>query len=212
VTFTPEIYQAIDVGCERSAAVIVPLVYDLIRPESVIDVGCGTARFARAFAALGCATAAVDESVEEGERDGVAFFRRTLPTDLASIHAPGQPFDLALCLEVGEHLLETVSEALVASLAACAPLVLWSAAIPGQSGHGHSTLRWPSWWGDLFARHGFVANDDLRWEIWDDQRIECWYRQNLLLFGRRDWFEERGMAWTERPRSVVHPDIWAWKA
>ena len=113
MTFTPEIYEAIDAGCERSAAVIVPLVYDLIRPKSVIDVGCGTARFARAFAAIGCAVAAVDESVGDGSQaDGVLFFRRTLPTDLGkrdqgSRLSPG--YDLAVCLEVAEHLPEAAS-------------------------------------------------------------------------------------------------------
>jgi hypothetical protein len=44
----------------------------------------------------------------------------------------------------------------------------------------------------------------LRWKIWDDSRIEPWYRQNLFLARRA--VDIAGLE--PRIRSVVHPDIW----
>ncbi|MGH9830080.1 MAG: hypothetical protein ACREDR_43265, partial [Blastocatellia bacterium] len=63
-----------------------------------------------------------------------------------------------------------------------APLILFSAAIPGQQGQGHVNERWPSYWRRLFARHAFSMLDPIRPCVREDRRVMWWYRQNLLLF------------------------------
>lgn len=221
MTFSPEIYSQIREGAQRSAARIVPLVYDLVKPDLVADVGCGSGEFAREFARQGCLVNALDESVGAvGHRetiDGARTFGRAeiafARVDLASTDwwLPFDLCDLAVCLEVAEHLTESAAAGLVEGLTSLAPVVLWSAAIPGQTGHGHLNCQWPDYWAKLFYERGLVVSEDLRWEFWDEDEIEVWYRQNLLLVARYEWFDERGMKFTKYPRSVVHPGIWAWK-
>ncbi len=208
MSFTPEVYERIREGAKRSAARIVPVVHKLVKPHSVIDVGCGEGWFARAFVEAGVEyVVGVDETVEDGCHDGVTFKKRTLPTGLV------EDYDLAVCLEVAEHLPEGDADHLVRSLCECAKVVLFSAAIPNQGGLGHVNEQWPSYWRKLFSAHDYSCTDALRWVFWDDVRIEPWYRQNLLLFAPVELLSERllKVEWHLGAAAVVHPDIYGWR-
>lgn len=228
VTFTPEVYELIREGAKRSAATIVPRVYDLLKPTVAVDVGCGEGWFAREFAARGCHVLALDESVaspvDEECGTGRVLFRHA---DLAGGDA-WAPYaaeivpELVVCLEVAEHLSPGVADPFVASLCAIAPVVLFSAAIPGQGGHGHLNEQWPDYWADLFRKHGHgYVSGALRLPLWRDERVEPWYAQNLLLCttvdageaiakrlpeGTPDPFED-SHPWNAVLR-LVHPTIW----
>src|SRR5262249_55540494 len=95
-------------------------------------------------------------------------------------------FDLALCLEVAEHLPAKSARALVESLAAAAPVVLFSAALPGQGGTHHVNEQWPLYWERLFAENGMQKRDVLRPLIWRNRSISDCYRQNIYLFKESD--------------------------
>ncbi len=77
-------------------------------------------------------------------------------------------------------------------------MVLFSAAIPQQGGVGHINERWPSYWAGLFDEHGYGAFDLVRPAVWTDDRVEIWYRQNLLVFAK-------GHATSTRMLDIVHP-------
>jgi hypothetical protein len=90
-------------------------------------------------------------------------------------------FDLAISFEVAEHLPANRAAGFIADLCSLAPVVAFSAAIPGQGGTGHINEQWPAYWCDLFAGCGYQVTGALRWEIWNDDNIENWYRQNLIV-------------------------------
>ena len=50
------------------------------------------------------------------------------------------------------------------------------------------------------AERGLIGSGALRWTIWDDERVEPWYRQNLLVFG--------GDLILDGCPYVIHPGIW----
>jgi SAM-dependent methyltransferase len=173
-------------GSHRSADVVVPLVLELLRPSSVVDLGCGTGEWLAVFAANG-----VDDILgvdgDYVDRGRLAIPPdRFRPHDLAAPLALGRRFDLALSLEVGEHLPEVAAHRLVASLVAAAPLVLFGAAIPDQRGEGHVNEQWQDWWAGLFGAHGYVAVDAIRRPLWRDDRVSWWYTQNTLLYAARE--------------------------
>lgn len=196
---------------EASAAVVAPIVIDLVKPRSVVDVGCGLGGWAAAFARHGGAEVMgvdgdyVDRSML---RIPAEQFR---PHDLTKPLELGRRFDLAISLEVAEHLPESVADQFVAALTKAAPAVLFSAAVPGQGGNNHINEQWPSYWVEKFAARGYAATDPVRPRVWADERVEWWYRLNTLLFLSAELLRSRPelQALVEdgrsRPTDVVHP-------
>ena len=197
-------------GARRSADAVLPRLLELVPARTLVDVGCGWGSWLRAALDLGVAeVAGVDgDWVDPGDLEVAAeTFRH------ADLRAPldlGRRFDLAISLEVAEHLPEETAAAFVASLVGAAPAVAFSAAIPGQGGFGHLNEQWPGYWADLFAQHGYEAVDALRPLLWDDERVDWWYAQNLVIYasseaiGRHRALEahpQRG----QRPLALVHP-------
>jgi len=178
-------------GSLRSARVIVPLVMELVKPASVLDVGCGLGTWLAAFAECGVA----DFLGMDGDYVDRAKLKipadRFRPANLANPPHPGRAFDLAVCLEVAEHLPEKASPKLVGLLTAAAPVVLFSAAIPGQGGTEHTNEQWPAFWRRLFAARGFVRLDPIRPRVWRDRRVVWWYQQNVYLFVRERLLADR---------------------
>jgi hypothetical protein len=142
------------------------------KPSSVLDIGCGNGAWLRAALDLG-----VNDVLGV---DGLDHPQIRLAQLSASLDL-GRRFDLALCLEVGEHLDARHAEDLITIIAAHTDKALFSAAVPGQPGEHHVNCQWPAYWQERFNRHGFVCEDCVRWQVWNDERIEPWYRQNLFL-------------------------------
>lgn len=168
-------FDIIRAGCRASAEAVVPLVLERIPAKRVLDVGCGEGWWGHEFAQHGCEVLGIDgDYVNEPQ----------IPFVAANIAQPlprcGE-FDLTISLEVAEHLRPRRGRSFIADLCSTAPVVLFSAAIPGQGGAGHLNEQWPAYWVDLFAEHGYACSGALRWLIWNDDRVENWYRQNLIV-------------------------------
>lgn len=155
-------------------------------PSSLVDIGCGEGYWLAEAANLGVREIRGLDG-DYVRRDHLAIpLDCFIPTDLSKPFTLEKRFDLAMSLEVAEHLDASVAESFVSSLTKLAPAILFSAAIPGQGGTDHRNEQWPSYWSQLFSKHDFVCVDLLRPNIWQDQRIEVWYRQNVLLFVSKD--------------------------
>lgn len=195
----------------RSAKAVLPHVIGLIRPSSVVDFGCGGGAWLKACGELGIADVlGVDgQYVDPGS---LAFPReRFLSHDLRRPLDVSRRFDLAISLEVAEHIPSTASDTFVDSLVRLAPVVLFSAAIPYQGGIGHVNEQWPTYWRELFDRRGYVAIDFVRRQIWNDDRVDTWYRQNIVIYAAAGYVEGSAMlrdahrASRELPLDIVHP-------
>lgn len=169
-------------GSRRSAEVVIPWLLRMVPARSVADAGCGTGTWLSVCREQGVA------DVLGLDGPWVPRGRLAIPaecfreTDLRRPFAVERRFDLALSLEVGEHLPAECAEGFIDSLTKLAPLVVFSAAVPGQGGTGHINEQWPAFWERLFAQCGFQALDCLRDKFWDDDTIDPWYVQNTLLY------------------------------
>jgi SAM-dependent methyltransferase len=175
-------------GSLAAARVVLPLLLKRMDIRSVLDVGCASGSWLAAARDLG-----IDRLVGvEGEwaREWTTLEHLPLSQfellirDLEQPLNAGSGFDLAICLELAEHLPAHRSAGLVADLCASADCVLFSAAIPGQMGHGHVNEQWQSHWARLFRDHGYEALDIIRPAIWENDAIPYWYRQNTILYRR----------------------------
>jgi SAM-dependent methyltransferase len=198
-------------GSYNSAKLILPIIFDLVSPKSIVDVGCGVGTWLAACRELGVMDiAGIDGEYVDRRRLRVPLEYFT-PADLTRKIELPRKFDLAICLEVAEHLPISSAHTLVSSLASFSSSVLFSAAIPGQRGVNHINEQWPPYWEKLFADHGYQLVDCIRWRVWDQKEVEFWYAQNCFLFVQRDLLSasprllaEQARA-KEMPRSIVHP-------
>lgn len=175
-------FQRLEQGVLRSANVVVPMLMRLISPRSVVDVGCGRGAWLSVFRQNGVETVlGVDGSYVDRTRLSVPpeCFQVANLEDRLSL---GSTFDLALCLEVAEHLHWRRAPDLVTTLTSSSPFVLFSAAVPGQSGVHHVNPQWPWYWTALFRERGFRCLDVIRPKIWRDPAVDFFYRQNMYLF------------------------------
>ena len=134
------------------------------------------------------------------------------PTDLKEPVTLERRFDLAMSLEVAEHLPESCAEPFVESLTKLSDVVLFSAAIPLQGGDEHIHERWHDYWVELFEARGYRPIDALRPQLWNNPDVDIWYVQNLLLFANDAGLAAQPklaepLAQTRREQlSMVHPE------
>ena len=99
------------------------------------------------------------------------------------------PWDLALSLEVAEHVPPSLAAAFVTFLTSCSGTIVFTAASPGQSGVGHVNCQPGEYWKSLFHDHGYECDADKTGEMQatlaDSARLSPFLRTNLLCFHRR---------------------------
>jgi SAM-dependent methyltransferase len=200
-------------GSARAAARILPLVLQIVGVTSVIDVGCGSGDWLAAARDLSVPVLRGIEGPWAAEWDHA--FDPAFEITLVDLEQPlelDERHDLAICVEVAEHLDPSRGPSLVADLCRLGRAVLFSAAVPGQGGALHVNERLLSEWARDFASNGYRPLDVLRRRIWDDSAIPYYYRQNPVLFvseGAWDQAVERAAALAPVPDAVgidlVHP-------
>jgi SAM-dependent methyltransferase len=165
----------------KDAEHIVPFIIKLFHPASVLDVGCGLGNFLKVFIDAGI----TDVTGVEGE--WLDFSKIVIDKNFIGIKDLEKPFDLqrkfdiALCLEVAEHISKDSSALLVKSLTAHSDVIVFSAAIPEQGGQNHINEQWIEYWETLFDKHDYKLYDTIRPFIWNINDIFWWYRQNIVV-------------------------------
>lgn len=212
--YNKDFYESRREGSRRSAEEIVPIIMEMVRPESVIDVGCGVGTWLSVFRDMGIE----DIFGVDGEWVEIEMLQipqeRFLSFDLKRPLIINRSFDLAVSLEVAEHLPEESAEPFVDSLVRLAQVVLFSAAIPLQVGKGHLNEQWPDYWADHFERRGYLVVDAIRKKIWQNDDVDYWYAQNILIFVKEDSINnypslKRELDGTVRHQlSIVHPKMY----
>lgn len=147
----------------RASAPVVADTFAAVFPDahSFIDVGAGSGAFAAELARRGHTVTALERSRVGrwvGRRQGIVMkgFDLEQPDEL---HLP--PADASYCFEVAEHLRPPLGDSLVAFLAITAPVVVFTAATPGQGGSGHVNEQPPEYWIGRFADRGMTRSPDL---------------------------------------------------
>ncbi len=197
----------------RSARHVLPIVLDLVKPRSVIDVGCGTGGWLAICINLGVSDVlGIDGYGVPSEilRIPEAQF---ISADLRKPFAVDREFDLVMSLEVAEHLPRVCERDFVESLSKLGPAILFAAGAPTRSGVGHVNEQWPSHWAALFSEQGYQAIDCVRPRVWDNQEVAWWYAQDTLLYVHEELIEQSprlkasGSHVHRLPLDIIHPRL-----
>ncbi len=185
---------------------IAPILIDLFHPQSVLDVGCGIGTWVNTFKRLGVnIVAGID-----GDYVNRELLTKYMSEDVFISHDLALPFDLqrnfdmVISLEVAEHLPYESAGGFVESLTKHGDIILFSAAIPGQGGQNHLNEQNYEFWIDLFAKFGFEVSDPIRNLIWNNTKVDYWYKQNILCFIKEGSINKPSKVTVLQTR---HPDV-----
>lgn len=137
-----------------SAWTVANAVADQFRPRRVVDLGCGCAVYAHMLAQRGVETVNLDGVLAPEEA------RYPFEVHLRDLTRPVEnewgAFDLALCLEVAEHIPEADLPVFLANVTGFSDTLLLSAAPPDQGGHHHVNERPRRYWVRKLKERGFA--------------------------------------------------------
>lgn len=173
-----------------------------VKPKSVIDIGCGLGEWGVPLIEQGIQYVGIDLKIPRHKllipRENYFEYDLTSGTPFPIT----EKFDLALCLEVLEHIPETFSRQAVDLICSLSDTILFSAAIPHQGGHHHVNEQWQSWWSELFSQNDFRPMI-IREKIFNNENIDIWYRNNAVIYKRWAWEGAPYPAVTD----YVHPKL-----
>lgn len=196
---------------DAARRVVRPTIALLPSIESVVDFGCGVGSWLSVFKENGASVMGLDGPWVPEEYLSIPneSFRRC---NLAEPIDLGRRYDLAISLEVAEHLPGTSASIFVENLVRHSDFILFSAAIPYQGGSGHINEQWPSYWCRLFLKQGYRPIDLIRLQIWHDEHIPYFYRQNICLYATENRLADLSIGHEllnllpELPMDIVHPE------
>lgn len=181
----------VDGPAVASAGLMASTIVEQLKPESVLDVGCGTGALLAELAEQGVS---VTRGLEHSEA-GIDLCRQrgvpVTPFDLEAREArdADDTYDVVASMEVGEHLPAKVADRYVDLLVGRVRPGGWlvfTAATPGQGGLDHVNEQPHQYWIEKLTRSG-LSYDETRSMAWRSDwlgRVAPWYSANLMLFQR----------------------------
>jgi SAM-dependent methyltransferase len=157
--YTPEYFKAAECDHGPASALFGDVLWDLFRPRSAVDLGCGCGQTLAALERHGVEVQAVDAS--EAAAPFIARHSQRLADEMI-IHDLSQPlvlprrYDLCISTECLEHLPPDSSEIVVRSICAAAPRAVITACGPTGRNPLHTNEQPFPFWIKLFSDAGFA--------------------------------------------------------
>ena len=152
-----------------SVKAIMQIILPIYKPNSIIDQGCGSGSWLHTISKeykisdfLGVDGQWIDEN------EFLIPQRNFKAHNFQDVYTPSRKFDMAISMEVAEHLNEEYADNFVTSLVNSSDLILFSAAIPSQGGTNHFNERKQNEWSWVCGSRG--SNGEL---IVNRQRCSC---------------------------------------
>jgi hypothetical protein len=196
----------------KSANEVLNIFFNVYKPKSVIDIGCGLGTWLSVCANKGIEDIlGIDGDYVDKKRLYISP-KKFISKDITNKIKLDRKFDLLISLEVAEHLQFERAKSFVDDLVNLSDVIMFSAALPYQGGTNHINENWPQFWSNLFHDHGYQLVDFFRPNIWDNQNIAFWYRQNTFLFVRKTNPILKKLIKVSSnklmPLSVIHPELY----
>jgi 2-polyprenyl-3-methyl-5-hydroxy-6-metoxy-1,4-benzoquinol methylase len=194
----------IDVHNTTAAERVVPKILKLFSPNSVLDVGCGIGTWLTVFKKHGVMKIKGIDGDYVNRNQLFLNIKKDefIGYDLSTPFTLNEHYDLLICLEVAEHLPPNSAKGFIESLCHHSDVIIFGAAVPGQWGQNHLNEQWAEYWIGLFEEKGYIFTDAIRPQIWQDDYVEWWYKQNILIFTRNPISFDLNQ---KKYHSIIHP-------
>ena len=208
IQYDDEFYNNNLLSQSESAKGLLDVIMSLIHPKTVIDVGCGVGFIANMFQNYGVDEVyGIDGDYVDRTKLQIAE-DNFIPHDLTMPYDTIRRYDLAICLEVAEHLEEIHAVDFIKLLCKLSDTVVFSAGVPGQGGVSHFNEQPQSYWARLFTDNGYSVYDCIRPIIWNNEQIAFYYRQNILLYTCNTYLKDLLSSFIQNPiLDIIHPEL-----
>jgi len=173
----------------ESASQFVDIILKYYTPASVIDIGCGAGMYLQKFQQRGLSELLGIDGSPAAATEFLLDQDKLVIFDLTKKYKLEKKYDLALCLEVAEHLPETGADTLIETIISASDNVIFTAAVCGQGPRsiGHINEQPHQYWIEKFQARGFryleSKTEAMRAEM-KDQNVVWWLVNNLMIFER----------------------------
>jgi 2-polyprenyl-3-methyl-5-hydroxy-6-metoxy-1,4-benzoquinol methylase len=168
----------------KSSLDVAKIIISYFNPSSIIDIGCGSGIYLKAFNDLGIK----DLLGYDGSENAIKTSLLPGKIKIYDLRKPlklDQKFDLCICIEVAEHIENKYSEQLIETLTNLSDTIFFTAAPPGQGGTDHINEQPNSFWIDIFEKKGFrfinFLTNKIRKEM-KENKVIFWIANNLMIF------------------------------
>jgi 2-polyprenyl-3-methyl-5-hydroxy-6-metoxy-1,4-benzoquinol methylase len=188
----------------KAATVILPYVFDILKPKSVLDIGCGLGTWLKVASNLGVKDICGVDGEYLDLNQTLIDPKKLVLMDIQNSFDLSRRFDLIISLEVIEHLNPNCEDQFLDNLVKHGDHILFSGAIVNQGGQNHLNERSVNYWNEKFKKLGFQCYDIVRNNFWDNQDVEFWYKQNMFLYSKVNLDFAKPI---EKISEYIHPEL-----
>jgi SAM-dependent methyltransferase len=170
----------------ESARIYLKFLWQFFQPVSVLDVGCGRGTWLKACHELGSKNLFGLDGDWNNQSSMIDPDIKFRSIDLNKPFSVVEKVDLAISLELAEHLEPSTPPQFIKCLTDASDAVLFSAAYTKQGGINHINEQPHTYWALLFSERNFAPFDLFRPIFWGNENVSFWYRQNTFLYLRKD--------------------------
>jgi SAM-dependent methyltransferase len=192
LTYNPGVFFEFAMVAKRNAPLFCSAL-KIVFPDALEfnDIGCGTGQFVKQLRLNGLSCEGYEYSKLArlfSFVNGVKLKSFDLSTDPPIKNL--KKVDLTYSLEVGEHIPELFSSKFVNVLTNAGKIVVFTAAQPGQKGHGHINCKPLIYWENIFINEGYIKSIEheslMKKELMKLPKISKFLIDNLQVFVESD--------------------------
>ncbi|NBB78371.1 MAG: methyltransferase domain-containing protein [Verrucomicrobia bacterium] len=182
--YGPDYYKNMDrESALKDAEHFADVIISGYSPERVIEFGCGTGRLLYPYHRRGISVKGLELSTFAKEISKLPDSRLE-SHDLTKPYSASETYDIALCIEVVEHLPPSASDIIVSSISDSAPVAIITSARPGQGGTHHVNEQPFEYWIEKFETKNMIYNEERAKYMREELELKdlTWISDNIMIF------------------------------